>query len=80
MDTKTLDTPDHGVNPQCPPSGAPLTDERIEKVLSDEYARLVRETGYNGGMGGDTWDKAAARAIEREVRASQVAGWGSPAL
>lgn len=48
-----------------------LTDERIEEVLSEAYRKLVREQGYSGGMGGATWDLAAARAIERELRGAQ---------
>lgn len=44
-----------------------LTDERIDAVLGEAYTRLVAETGYNGGMAGETWDRAAARAIEAEV-------------
>jgi hypothetical protein len=43
---------------------APLTDEQLEKVLGAAYRKLVLETGYSGGMGSETWDRAAARAVE----------------
>jgi hypothetical protein len=42
----------------------PLTDEQLEKVLGAAYRKLVLETGYSGGMGSESWDRAAARAIE----------------
>jgi hypothetical protein len=52
----------------------PLTDEQIDRVLGAAYRRLVIDTGYTGGMGGESWDRAAARAIEAEVRALCAGG------
>jgi hypothetical protein len=52
-----------------------LSDEQIDDVLSAAYTELVATTGYNGGMGGQQWDQAAARAIERAVlESSQPVG------
>lgn len=49
-----------------------LTDEQIEAVLGAAYRKLVLETGYSGGMGSETWDRAAARAIEAALLASDA--------
>lgn len=68
---------------QAPSSATPvqgarmLTDEQIDRVLGDAYLKLVKDTGYNGGMGGVTWDRAAARAIEAEVNRIQLAPTGA---
>jgi len=43
-----------------------LSEAEIEQVLGEAYTRLAA-AGFSGGMGGDTWDKAAARAIESAV-------------
>lgn len=51
-----------------------LSDEQIDEILGAAYTRLVRETGYNGGMGGLTWDRAAARAIESALSQSTEQG------
>jgi hypothetical protein len=49
-----------------------LTDERIDEILGGAYTDLVRQ-GYNGGMGGLTWDRAAARAIEAALSKQEAA-------
>lgn len=46
-----------------------LTDEEIDDIQEAAY-RALRARGYNGGMGGETWDRASARAIESAVLAS----------
>jgi hypothetical protein len=45
-----------------------LTQSEIEVAQALAYQDL-RATGFNGGMGGATWDMASARAIERAVLA-----------
>lgn len=40
-----------------------LTDEEIDAIQEAAYLQL-RTQGYNGGMGGETWDRASARAVE----------------
>jgi hypothetical protein len=50
-----------------PRPAQPLTDEEIDKVLGAAYRKLVLDTGYSGGMGSETWDRAAARAIAAHV-------------
>jgi hypothetical protein len=45
-----------------------LTDEEIDAIQEHAY-RALRASGYNGGMGGETWDRASARAIESAVLA-----------
>jgi hypothetical protein len=52
--------------PAAPALAALLTDEQIEMTLGAAFNALVA-SGYSGGMGGETWDWAAARAIEAEV-------------
>lgn len=42
----------------------PLSDDRIDQVQSACYLELASQ-GFSGGMGGLTWDRAAARAIEQ---------------
>ncbi len=49
-----------------------LTDDEIDAAQSSAYQELVK-AGYSGGMGGETWDRASARAIESAVLA-KVAG------
>lgn len=49
-----------------------LTDEQIDSIQEAAYRALVAK-GYNGGMAGEQWDHASARAIERAVLDSQAA-------
>jgi hypothetical protein len=51
----------------------PLTDDEIDRILGAAYRKLVIDTGYTGGMGGLTWDRAAARAVESAILARPAA-------
>ena len=61
----------------------PLTDERIDAIQNAAFRELAVQ-GYSGGMGGETWDRASARAIERALlaatptasKATEPAAWG----
>ncbi len=50
----------------APQQRKPLTDEQIDAVHEQAFRELVA-TGWNGGMCGEQWDHAAARAIERAI-------------
>jgi hypothetical protein len=42
-----------------------LTDEEVDNAQEGAYRALVAK-GFNGGMGGEQWDRASAAAIQRK--------------
>lgn len=40
----------------------PVTDEQADEIANACYRDLRETTTYNGGMGGQTWDRALVRA------------------
>lgn len=47
-----------------PAPQSPLTDDEIDAAQGAAYTQLVAN-GFSGGMGGEMWDRASARSIER---------------
>jgi hypothetical protein len=57
-----------------------LSDDEIDRAQGEAYLALSN-TGFTGGMGGETWDRASARAIEAAVLAKiQAAPQAVPPL
>jgi chromosome segregation ATPase len=50
-----------------------LSEDEIDRIQGDAYQALVA-AGYSGGMGGSTWDRASARAIESAILAKLAEG------
>ncbi|MES2950245.1 MAG: hypothetical protein V4858_17010 [Pseudomonadota bacterium] len=48
--------------PQEVVRGEPVTDEQADEIANACYHELLVTTTYNGGMGGQTWDRALVRA------------------
>lgn len=47
-----------------PAPQSPLTDDEINTAQEAAYLQLVAN-GFSGSMGGEIWDRASARSIER---------------
>jgi hypothetical protein len=49
-----------------------LSDEQISKAQGECFNWLAQNTNYSGGMGGETWDQEAGRAVMQAC----AAAWG----